>query len=194
MPLRTTISPSTLRKFLIGVLLEFSPIIIFLCAFPHFHIYKATTFLMIGTIVSTILTYRIQKRLPYMGLYVAFLTIVFGYLTLMHREPKFIQMRDTLYDLTCVATLLFGYAINVSFLKIAFEDIIPMTMRAWHKLTAAWVTYLLTAALLNEYVRRFHSLHDWFEFKGYMVLATTVFGFLALYLCYEKEDKEADSK
>jgi len=188
----STFSPPVIKRLIAGIVLEFGPIFIFLATFPHFHIYKATSLLMIATIVSTILTYVFQKRLPYIALYVALLTIAFGYLTLMHREPKFIQMRDTLYDLTFVVTLLFGLMINVSFLKIAFHSVIPMTKRAWHKLTYAWVVYLLSVAFLNEYVRRTQSLQDWFEFKWSMVFVTIAFGCAALYFCYEKgaEEKE----
>ncbi len=187
-------SPSvkTLKRLLLGIFLEFAPILIFLVTFPHFHIYKATTLLMIATIISTILTYRLQRRLPYLALYVAFLTIAFGYLTLMHREPKFIQMRDSLYDLTCAVTLLIGLMINVPFLKIAFHDLIPMSMRAWHRLTYAWILFFITIATLNEYVRRTQSLHDWFDFKGLMVIVTIVFGFAALFCLYEKEKGTED--
>jgi intracellular septation protein A len=187
-----TIFHPTLKRFIVGIVLEFSPIAIFLSTFPHFHIFKATIFLMAATIVSTLLTYRLQKRLPYLALYVALLTIVFGYLTLMHREPKFIQMRDTLYDLTCVVTLLAGVILNVSFLKLAFHDVIPMTMRAWNRLTYSWVAYLTLSALLNEYVRRTQGLHDWFEFKGYMVLATIVFGLTTIYFLYERGRADDD--
>ncbi|MEZ0208629.1 MAG: septation protein IspZ, partial [Candidatus Paceibacterota bacterium] len=89
------LSSSTCKRLMVGALLEFGPIFIFLFTFPHFHVYKATTLLMVATIFSTVATYRLQKRLPYLALYIALLTIGFGYLTLMHREPKFIQMRDT---------------------------------------------------------------------------------------------------
>lgn len=181
------ISNFTLRRFLLGSLLEFGPILIFICSYPFFHIYKATTFLMIATIISTILTYRIQKRLPYLALYVAFLTILFGYLTVMHRAPKFIQIRDTLYDLTCAATLIFGLMIKVPFLKIAFEEVIPMTTRAWDRLTHAWIGYFLSIAVLNEYIRRFEPLQTWFAFKSAVVIFTIIFGFAVLFLFYEKD-------
>lgn len=183
-------SATTFKRLMFGTFLEFGPILIFLGSFQHFHIYKATMLLMIATIISTVVTYRLQKRLPYLALYVAFLTIAFGYLTLAHREPKFIQMRDTLYDLTCAITLLIGLMINVPFLKHAFHQVIPMTLRAWHRLTYAWVAFFITIAVLNEYVRRTYSLHDWFDFKSVMVLVTVVFGFTALYLCYEKGVEE----
>lgn len=180
-------SPSMFKRLLFAILLEFGPILIFLMSFHHFHIYKATMLLMVATIISTVITYRVQKRLPYLALYLALLTIAFGYLTLLHREPKFIQMRDTLYDLTSAVTLLIGLMINVPFLKIAFHDVVPMTVRAWHKLSYAWIGYFAVVASLNEYVRRVYSLTDWFDFKSVMVFVTIVFGFLALHLCYEKE-------
>lgn len=179
----------TINRLLVGAFLEFGPIFIFLAAFGQFHIYKATMLLMIATIVSTVLTYRLQKRLPYVALYVAFITIVFGYMTLLHREPKFIQMRDTLYDMTSAITLLIGLMINVPFLKLAFHQVIPMTLRAWHKLTYAWIGFFLTLATLNEYVRRSFYLDDWFEFKRLMVVVTIAFGIATLYFFYEKEDE-----
>lgn len=179
----------TAKRLFVGLLLEFGPILIFLASFERYHVFKATSLLMIATIVSTIVTYRLQKRIPYVALYVALITIAFGYLTLMHREPKFIQMRDTLYDLTCAFTLLVGLMVNVPVLKIAFHDIIPMAMRAWHRLTYAWIGYFFMIALLNEYVRRHFTLEEWFFFKSVMVVVTAVFGFTVLYFYYEKETK-----
>lgn len=181
---------SNLKRVLVSGLLEFGPILIFLSAFGYFHVYKATMILMITTIISTVLTYRLQKRLPYLALYVAFITIAFGYLTLMHREPKFIQMRDTLYDLTCAITLLIGLMINVPFLKIAFEGVLPMTLRAWHRLTYAWIAFFLSIAAINEVVRRTYSLKEWFDFKGVMIVVTIVFGLVTLYFFYEKPQDE----
>lgn len=186
----STLSIPTLKRLFIGIFLEFGPILIFLVTFQGHHIYRATTFLMIATIVSTIITHRLQKRLPYLALYVALLTIAFGYLTLMHREPRFIQMRDTLYDLTCAVTLLIGLMVNVPFLKLAFHEVIPMSDRAWHKLTYAWIAFFISIATLNEYVRRTYDLQTWFDFKSSVVFITVIFGFAALFFCYEKEKKE----
>lgn len=182
-------SSSAGKRLLVGLLLEFGPILIFLASFEYYHIFKATSLLMVSTILSTVITYKLQKRIPYIALYVALITILFGYLTIMHKEPRFIQMRDTLYDLTCAATLLFGLIIRVSFLRIAFQDIIPMAERAWYRLTFAWIGYLLLAASLNEYVRHTFTLDQWFFFKSVMVVATVVFGFSSLHLLYEKGTK-----
>jgi intracellular septation protein len=183
-------SAETFRRLILGAALEFSPIIIFLISFKHFRIYEATLILMIATIISTVVTYRVQKRLPYLALYVAFLTTVFGYLTLMHQQPRFIQMRDTLYDVTCALTLLAGLMINVHFLKLAFHEVIPMTLRAWNRLTYAWILFFVANAIANEYVRRTVGLHEWFHFKSYVVIVTIVFGITSLYFFYEKPESE----
>jgi intracellular septation protein len=190
MTVHPLLSPSLLKRMAIGALLEFSPILIFLASFKHFRIYEATMLLMVATIISTIATYVLQKRLPYLALYLAILTIGFGYLTIAHHQPKFIQMRDTLYDLTCAITLLVGLTFNISFLKFAFHEVIPMTVRAWNKITYAWIGFFITVAALNEHVRRTSNLHEWFEFKGFMIVATIVFGLVTLWLWYEKAENK----
>ena len=177
---------STIRRVLIGGALEFGPILIFLLSFHFFHIYKATLILMVATILSTIATYRLQKRLPYLALYVALLTVGFGYVTLVHHQPKFIQMRDTMYDVTCALTLLGGLMVRISFLKLAFDEVVPMTNRAWTKLTYAWTAFFIMNAIANEYVRRTMNLHAWFEFKSIVAAITIVFGLTTLYFFYEK--------
>jgi intracellular septation protein len=184
----TLFSTHNLRKIFVTGILEFGPILLFLLSFDFFHIYKATLILMVATIVSTVVTYIIQKRLPYLALYIAFLTTTFGYMTLMHREPRFIQMRDTLYDVTFALTLIVGLFLNISFLKIAFHRILPMTEIAWKKITYGWIIFFLLSASLNEYIRRTLDLHNWFDFKSVMVGVTIVFGVTSLYFFYEKEN------
>ncbi len=178
------------RKIALAFLLEFGPVILFLLSFEFFHIYKATIILMIATIISTIVTYVTQKRLPYLALYVALLTSVFGYITLTHHQPKFIQMRDTLYDVTLAFTLIIGLMIRVPLLKVAFHKVIPMTNRAWDNLTHAWIFYFITIAVANEYVRRTMSLTSWFDFKSIVIAITVIYGLITIHYLYEKENNK----
>jgi intracellular septation protein len=171
-------------------LLEFGPVILFLVSYRFLRIYESTMLLMIATIVSTIITYRIQKRIPYLALYVAFITIVFGFLTLHFHKVKFIQMRDSLYDATCALTLFLGIRFNISFLSLAFDRVLPMTARAWDKLTYLWITYFLIIAASNEIARRFLSIGDWLVFKGFILIMTSCFGFFSLYISYEAKHKK----
>ena len=179
----------TLRHVIISMFLEFGPVLLFLASFGKMSVYGSTVLLMTATIISTIVTYRLQKRIPYLALYVAFITILFGYMTIRHHDVKFIQMRDTLYDVTCALTLILGILLRIPFLKLAFHDVIPMTDRAWKKLTFLWVGYFILIALANEFVRRYLEMSEWFAFKGFVVLFTCLFGLFALYIVYEKMEK-----
>lgn len=170
-------------------MLEFGPVILFLSSYRFLRIYESTMLLMIATIISTIITYRVQKRIPYLALYMAFITIVFGFLTLHFHKVKFIQMRDSLYDATCALTLLLGLRFNVSFLFLAFDGVLPMTMRAWDKLTYMWIGYFLLIASANEVARRLLSVGDWLVFKAVILIVTSCFGFFSLYVVYEAKHK-----
>src|SRR3989344_2898409 len=188
MSVSSIFSPRTFKNIILAGVLEFGPVLLFLCSFQYFHIYKATFVLMIATIISTFATYIIQKRLPYIALYVAFLTIIFGYITITHQKPGFIQIRDTLYDASLALTLLIGLMINVPFLKHAFNKVLPMTTRAWNRLTYSWIAFFVVNGIANEFVRRTMDLHQWFQFKGIVIVITIVFGCVTLYFEYEKEE------
>ena len=182
-------SKAMIKKVLLGTLLEFGPVFIFLISFEFFHVYKATIVLMVSTIISTFATFKMQKRLPYVALYVALLTSIFGYVTLTMHQPRFIQMRDTLYDVTCALTLIIGLMVNIPILSHAFNEVLPMTRKAWNNFTYAWIAFFLSAATANEYVRRSMSLSEWFDFKSIMVVVTVVFGIAVIYFFYEKENR-----
>jgi intracellular septation protein len=121
----------------------------------------------------------------------AMITMIFGYMTVHFHKPKFIQMRDTLYDATCALTLIIGILIRVPFLELAFGEVLPMTKRAWEKITHLWIGYFIVIAISNEIIRRVFPIHVWFDFKGLVVVTTMIFGLLTLYLNYEeKKDRE----
>jgi intracellular septation protein A len=78
-------STERLYKIFIAGLLEFGPVLLFLCSFEYLHVYKATVILMVATIISTVVTFRVQKRLPYLALYVALLT---SFILVLHKICK----------------------------------------------------------------------------------------------------------
>jgi intracellular septation protein len=180
-----------IKHIIFSGLLEFGPVVIFLASFEYLSIYESTFLLMVTTILSTFVTYYLQKRIPYLALYVAMITIIFGYMTIHFQEVKFIQMRDTLYDLTCAITLSLGMFFNIRFLKIAFGNVIPMALPGWDRLTYLWIGYFSVIAISNEIVRRLFSLDDWFLFKESVVICTIIFGFTALFISYQ-EQKEGE--
>lgn len=185
--LKTLLSKKVLTHILASMLLEFGPVLLFLFSYEHFHVYESTVILMVATIISTIVTYRVQKRIPYVALYVAGITLIFGAMTLHSHKVKFIQIRDTLYDITAALTLLAGLRFHTRFLELAFGAVIPMSIRAWNKLTYLWIGFFIFLAVNNEFARHYLSLDNWFVMKSVAVCATVVFGMFALYISYEEK-------
>lgn len=181
------ISPVTLRKMIQGLFFEFSPVVLFLIVYFLIDMIIATYVLVISTIISTIFVYHREQRLPYAALYVALITTVFGYMTIHFRNPEFIQIRDTLYDLTLAGTLLLGFVWRVNFFKIAFHSIVPMTTRAWNSIASVWVWFFLLLAVTNEYMRQTFPVEAWMLYKISVVLVTVVFGFVVFAKYYEQE-------
>ncbi len=181
-------SPRILRHIIFSAFLEFGPVLAFLASTEYLNIYQSTVLLMVTTIISTFVTYRVQKRIPFLALYIALITTVFGYLTIYSHDVKFIQMRDTLYDMTCALTLVVGMIFQKPFLKYAFEEVFPLTNRAWNRLTHLWIGYFLIIAIANEVVRNFMDFSDWLVFKGVVIAITSVFGLFALYVSFELKD------
>ena len=184
---RSVFSKKIFKHVVFSSFLEFGPVIIFLASYKYVSIYESTFLLMVATIISTFVTYYLQKRIPYLALYVAMITILFGYMTIHFKDVRFIQMRDTLYDLTCALTLIVGMVTNIHFLRLAFGNVIPMSDKAWDKLTYLWIGYFLVIATSNELVRRLCTLDTWFFFKECAVVLTCIFGFIALYSSYEEK-------
>lgn len=180
-------SAKTLKHIFFSGMLEFGPVLLFLVSTEYVSIYESAILLMVATIISTIATFRLQKRIPYLALYVACITLVFGYMTLHFKNPKFLQIRDTLYDLTSALTLVLGLVFRTPLLKIAFNEVVPMSNRAWQRMTHVWIAYFLIVAFANEIVRNFFSFSDWIFFKGVVVVFTVLYCFASLYSIYEQE-------
>lgn len=191
MSLFKKISSKALISFTVNGFLEFGPILVFLLAYDYFHIFKATFVLMIATIIVTVFIFIKQKRLPYASLYLALITTIFGYLTLSHHNPGFIQIRDTVYDVTNAIVLSLALLFEVLLFKIAFDKVMPMTDRAWRKLTWLWIFFFVAAALLNEYIRKHEPLHTWINYKTSMVFVSVIFGFAAIFYTYERKEAVA---
>lgn len=183
-------SQKIFRHIIFSAFLEFGPVLLFLASTEYLTIYESTALLMVSTIITTFLTYRLQKRVPFLALYIALITTVFGYLTINSHEVKFIQMRDTLYDMTCALTLVVGMIFRKSFLKFAFQEVFPLTNRAWERLTHLWIGYFLLTALANEIVRNFFDFSDWLFFKGAVIAFTSIFGLFAFYISFELKDEK----
>ena len=152
-------------------LLDFIPIILFFAAYKLGDIYTATAVLMAATVVQMAILYAMDRQLNTMQKATLALILVFGALTLILRDDRFIKWKPTvLYAAMAIAlaVALWGMRKNVLQLMLGTQLILPQPV--WHRLTIAWIGYCLFMATINAYVAVYFSTEQWVNFKlwGYV--------------------------
>jgi intracellular septation protein A len=179
----------TFRHVFFPLLVDFFPLLGFIYFARDGDIYFATSVLMLLSIITTFVTYIKDKRLPYITLYVSFITILFGLATLSNKNIEFVQMRDTLYDLSLFFVFVLGMIFRIPVLKISLQKVFTLSDRGWNVMTYGWCIFFLFTAGANEYMRRFHSFEDWLLYKEVLIPITIATSFLLYALSIYKEKK-----
>lgn len=179
----------TFRQVFFSLLVDFLPILGFIFVANKGKVYQATSVLMLLTIATTVYTYVKEKRLPYITLYVAFITIFFGSATLHRHNMTYLQLRDTLYDLSLFIVFSLGLLFRVSVLKLSLHKLFTLTDKSWNLMTKGWALFFLLCAVTNEYLRRAGTIEAWLNFKEFLVPVTilTAIGLYALAIYKEKK-------
>ncbi len=180
-------------KIIIKSLLEFLPILSFFVVYEvtNKNFFSATFVMMVMTIVYTFYTFHKEKRLPYLALFIALETVIFGSLTLILKDPVYVQIRDTAYDLILGTLMLVtGYFRN-PIIKKFFGHIFNLDIDTWVSLSYQWGIFLVTFGISNEIVRRNFDENTWVFYKFCVFATTIVFG-LYLFWKYRKLVKNTD--
>jgi intracellular septation protein len=152
-------------------LIDFLPFLLFFGAFKLYDIYVGTAVLMAATAVQMLLVYRMDGRLQVMQKITLALVLVFGSLTLLLHDERFIKWKPTVLYLAmalALAIALWGMRKNV--LKLMLGAQLELPDSVWQRLNIAWICYTLFMAAINAYVVLHYSTEDWVSFKvwGYV--------------------------
>jgi len=159
---------------LLRLLLEIGPLVCFFYANSRYGIYKATAVFMVAIVVSLVVSYVMEKRLPVMPLVTAAFVLVFGGLTLYFEDEHFIKLKPTIVNSLFGAILLGGLAFGRSFLKPVFGTAFALTEEGWRILTLRWGLFMFALAVLNEVVWRNFTTDQWVTFKSFGILPLTL--------------------
>lgn len=177
-------------------LLDFVPILLFFGAYKFWGIYVGTGVLMAATVAQMAIIYAIDRKLTAMHKATLALILIFGALTLVLHDDRFIKWKPTvLYAAMAVAlaVALWGYRRN--FLKMMLGSQLNLPDAVWHRLTIVWVLYCLFMAALNGYVATFFSTDAWANFKlwGYVFPVAFLVG-QGLYVARHLSDEPVAEK
>jgi len=171
---------------------EFLPVFAFALTYEitNRNFFAATFILVSSTIALTFYTFIRYKRIPFLALIISLETTFFGFLTIHNRDPNFIQLRDTLYDLFLGLTILISALVfKTPIIKKFFGHIFTLEDKDWSTLSYIWGFALLTFAAGNEFVRLNFPPYIWVRYKFVVIVSTIILG-LCIMLFFKKKIDE----
>lgn len=176
---------------IVNLVLEVIPIALFLLG-NLWGIFVATAALMIGSILSIIIYYFLNKKLPLLTISLAILAFVFGALTLIFHEDSIIKIKVTV--LNAIIAVAFFYA--AFWKKNILVPITPKfannTPNLFVVINNSWGVLFVLLAISNEVVWRRVPTKDWVYFKVFAIpTLVVIFALLQviallLYFLYRK--------
>lgn len=148
------------------ILIDFFPILLFFGAYKFYDIYVGTGVLMAATVVQMGLIYAIDRRLQTMHKITLVLILLFGTLTLVLHDERFIKWKPTvLYTAMAIALAVALWVLKKNFLKLLLGSQLSLPDPVWHRLNQVWIVYCLFMAASNAYVAAYFSTEAWVNFK-----------------------------
>lgn len=169
---------------LIEWFIHFGPITTFFITYELSggNFFVATSVLMICIALATIASIIRDRRVPWFPIYAACFTLFFGGATLYYHDPRWLMIRDTLYDGIFGLIILIALSMKKNILRTFFLPLFALTERGWQVLAWRWAVFFLVAATANEVVRHVVTPGMWVYFKVFSTLTFIVFGVYQLTL------------
>ena len=166
-----------MNKSLIKFITDFGPLIIFFSFYYKSgkNLQIAIPPLVIATIISIIIVWILEKKIPFVPLLGGILITFFGGLTIYFENPVFIYMKPTIINIIFAIALFFGkYFTSEPILKKILGKTMPLNNEGWNKLNSRWIFFFVFLAILNEFIWRTQSEEFWVNFKVWGMMPITI--------------------
>ena len=158
---------------IIKLLADFGPLLLFFIVYFNNEndLKVAIPPFIVATLISLILVYILERRIPMVPLTGGILITLFGGLTLYFDNKIFFYMKPTIINLLFSGVLFFGkFFTKKPLLKIFFQNAFDLEDEGWRKLNYRWISFFIFVAVLNEIVWRTQSEVFWVNFKVWGLL------------------------
>ena len=165
-----------MNKSLLKFITDFGPLLIFFTFYYRSgnNLSAAIPPLIVATLIAVLISYIIERKIPYLPLIGGIIISVFGGLTLYFNNPVFLYMKPTIINIIFALLLFVGKTfLNKNFLKIFFKNAFQISEMGWEKLNNRWIIFFIFLALINELVWRTQTEAIWVNFKVWGMLPLT---------------------
>ena len=165
-----------MNKSLLKFITDFGPLLIFFTFYYKSgnNLSVAIPPLIVATLIAVLVSYMVEKQIPYLPLVGGIIISVFGGLTLYFNNPVFLYMKPTIVNIIFALVLFVGRAfLNKNLLKHFFQNAFQINEIGWDKLNNRWMFFFIFLALVNELVWRTQTEVVWVNFKVWGMLPLT---------------------
>ena len=162
-----------MSRGLIKFITDFGPLLIFFIFYYQsvLDLSIAIPPLIIATLLSLIIVYLLEKKVPLIPLASGIVITFFGGLTLYFDNPIFIYIKPTVVNILFALVLIFGkFFSKEPLLKKLFKSSLKLLDEGWKKFSDRWILFFFFLAILNEIVWRTQSEEFWVNFKVWGLL------------------------
>ena len=170
-----------------NLLVDYGPILVFFLTYKYFSpsepspvqnvfavVWGTVAFMAAAVIALLYSKFRLGKVSPMLMLSTA-LIVGFGGLTVILRDPVFVQLKPTLIYAGFGIALLIGVWRGHSLLKYLLETAFEgLDEQGWRKLSFRWGVFFLALAGLNEFMRLTFDFETWLGSKLWLFLPLTL--------------------
>tara|TARA_B110000971_G_scaffold89429_1_gene91960 strand:- start:69 stop:614 length:546 start_codon:yes stop_codon:yes gene_type:complete len=164
------------NKSLLKFITDFGPLLIFFTIYykSENNLRLAIPPLIIATLIAVLISYMVERKIPYVPLAGGIIISIFGGLTLYFNNPIFLYVKPTIINIIFALVLFVGKTfLNKNFLKILFNNAFQINETGWDKLNNRWIIFFIFLALVNELVWRTQTEVIWVNFKVWGMLPLT---------------------
>jgi intracellular septation protein len=153
------------------LIIDFGPLVVFFATYKltggglHGTL-VATGAFMVAVLIAIVAAVAVFRKITPMVWLSTALILSFGTITLYLRDPRFIQMKPTLYYGVLAAILFIGLLRGKPLLRWLFGPIFPgLDERGWLKLSRNWALFFVALGIANEIMRATLSFETWLTTK-----------------------------
>jgi intracellular septation protein len=178
------------------MLFDFLPLVAFFAAFMAFDIYVATVTIMVVIALQLAYQWLRHRKVNKILLISGALVAVFGTITLVLRDPVFLQWKTTVFNwalaVAFLGSQLFG---SKTFTERLMGHAIELEPALWRQLNLLWVANFAVIGALNLYVMFNFDLQVWAYFKTWGMIGLSVLMVVgqAFWISSRSTDRSTDS-
>jgi intracellular septation protein len=160
--------------------IDFLPVLVFFGVYFTYGIYAATAAIIAVMVVQIAVTWLVKRTVSKMLLISGSLVVVFGGITLVLREPLFIQLKLTVVNALFALAFLISHFVGS---KTLTERILGHALEApatlWRQLNLMWIANFSILAIANVYVIYNYDMDTWAIFKTAGTIGLTLLTVIA---------------